>query len=248
MQLNLDNPFEMDFHALLRLNGRELTYDHGSGAVYNPCLSSEYEREEEAELAVEHYGLDPNVGWAIWRFCYPWATKRKPQIRSLSMTMIQDTVAHPGPHFEGDHPGDTTAFSYGGQEHTLTIQEWEAQTMDWSRMPDPELERPSHYVAMSYTVTPDLPDGVLTVVDCEDGDRPRQVSVPGQPVATSCAMVMGIIGGADGPTAVLCGPERQEKLHAACSSLYFEPIDRVEWRMVFYEKQVEDMVEDLWIS
>ena len=100
---------------------------------------------------------------------------------------------------------------------------------------------------MSYTVTPELPDGVLTIMDCDDGDRPRQApSAPGQPVATACAMVMGIIGGADGPATILYGPDKQGKLHAACSSLHFEPVEQVEWRMVFHEKQFEDTVIDLF--
>ena len=196
---------------------------------------------------MEHYGLDPNFGWMLWRSAYPWATKRKPEIRSLSLTIIQDPVSIPGPHFQVRCPGDTAVFSHGGTEHILTVQEYEAQAMDWSRMPDTGLEHPSHYVAMSYTVTPELPDGVLTIVDCDDGDRPRQApSSPDQPVATSCTVVMGIIGGADGPTAILYGPDKHGKLHAVCSSLHFEPVEQVEWRLVFHEKQFEDTVIDLF--
>ena len=33
-----------------------------------------------------------------------------------------------------------------------------------------------------------------------------------------------VIGGADGPTAVIYGTNSQEKLHAACSALHFEPV------------------------
>ena len=106
---------------------------------------------DEARLAVEHYGLDPNFGWMLWRSAYPWATKRKPEIRSLSLTIIQDPVSIPGPHFQVRCPGDTAVFSHGGTEHILTVQEYEAQAMDWSRMPDTGLEHPSHYVDMSYT-------------------------------------------------------------------------------------------------
>ena len=116
------------------------------------------------------------------------------------------------------------------------MQECEAQVMDWSRMPETGLEHPSHYVAMSYTITPELPDGVMDIVDCDDGDRPRQApTAPDQPAAASCAMVVGIIGGADGLTTVVGGADKPEKLHAACSSLHFEPVEQVEWRIVFHE-------------
>ena len=118
--------------------------------------------------------------------------------------------------------------------------------MDWSRMPETGLEHPSHYVAMSYTITPEPPDGVMDIADCDDGDRPRQApTATGQPAATSCAMVVGIIAGADGPTAILYDQQKQGKLHAACSSLHFEPVEQVEWRIVFHEQKFEGADFDL---
>ena len=54
-----------------------------------------------------------------------------------------------------------------------------------------------------------------------------------------------MIGGADGPTSVIMG-QSAPKLHAACSSLRFEPIvDDVEWRVVFSEKLMDDVDVDL---
>ena len=47
---------------------------------------------------------------------------------------------------------------------------------------------------------------------------------------------IGIIGGADGPTMVFAAGQPNARLHAACSSLHFEPTDEVQWRMVFREK------------
>lgn len=239
MQLELDNPMRLDFCSILRVNGKELYQTCGCGTSYSPCLSPAYAVEDEARRAMEHYGLDPNEGWVISRISFPWATKRKPEVRSLSVTMRQDTVARPGPHFQSGRPGDTAAFFYRGQEYVLTVEEYETQVMDWSRMQDSGMECPGHYAAMSYTVVPEMPDGVLTVTDCDDGDQARQLpSAPGQPVATSCTMVMGIMGRTtDG--------DKEKKLHGACSSLYFKPVERVEWRMVFYEKQFDDTTVDL---
>lgn len=246
MQLDLDNPLHMDFHSLLHLNGKELHSTHGYGTSYNPCLGPEYVVEDEAKRAVEHYGLDLNYAWVILRSSYPWATKRKPEIRQLSVTMLPDAVSVPGPHFRIRTPGDTVHFSYDGQEYILTLQEYEAQEMDWSRMPDTGLEYPSYYVAMSYTITPEPPDGVMDIADCNEGDRPRQAPpAPGQPTATSCTMMVGIIGGADSLTAVIGGQDKPGKLHAACSSLHFEPVEQVEWRIVFREQQYESTIIDL---
>ena len=106
-------------------------------------------------------------------------------------------------------------------------------------------EYPEHYVAMSYTVAPELPDGVMSLADCDDGDRPRQAPcAPAQPKVSSSAVVIGFIGGVDGPASTLAG-EKQGKLRAACSSLRFAPVEDVEWRIIFHEKQFEDMTLEL---
>ena len=241
MQIDLENPLHLDFHAVPRVNGKELSPHSGCGISWIPGLSAGSSAGDEAEQVLTHYELNPESGWMIWRCAYPWATKRRPELRSLSLTLSQDRVPVPGPHFRVHRPGDTVSFSYGGAPHLLTVQEYEAQTMDWSRMPETGMEHPSHYVAMTYTVTPDLPDGVVSLADCDDGDRPRQApSAPGQPTASSCAMVLGIISGADGPTAIVCSPRGQGRIRAACSSLRFEPVEEVEWRLVFHEKPFED--------
>ena len=53
---------------------------------------------------------------------------------------------------------------------------------------------------------------------------------------------VGIIGGADGPTVIMAGENSQGRLHAACSSLHFEPVqDDVEWRIMFNIKNFDGM-------
>ena len=65
-----------------------------------------------------------------------------------------------------------------------------------------------------------------------------------EPQAFSSVCV-AIIGGSDGPTAIIFGGSGQGKLNVACSALYFEPVDDVEWRMVFHEKRREDVTVEL---
>ncbi len=59
------------------------------------------------------------------------------------------------------------------------------------------------------------------------------------------AVSIGIIGGADGPTMVLVSEQPAAKLHAACSSLHFAPVDQVEWRMVFRVKRMNGCTVDV---
>ena len=239
MRVELDNPMQLDFDSVLWLNGRELNQRSGCGISYNPCLPPETV-DYKSKLALDHYGLDTNFGWMIWRYSYPWATKSPSKLRTLAVSMIQENVSIPGPHFMVSRPGDTFRFSYRSQEYTLTVQEYEARTADMSRLSDAGTEYPDHYVAMVYTITPGLPDGVMALADCDDGDRPRQAPcTPVQPKATSCVAV-GIICGTDGPASTFVG-EKRGNLRAACSSLHFAPVENVEWRMIFHEKQFEDM-------
>ena len=235
---------QMDFDSVLWLNGRELSQRCGCGTCYNPCLPPETV-DSESKLVLEHYGLDRNFGWMIWRYSYPWATKSPSKLRTLAVSMIQENVSIPGPQFMVSRPGDTFRFSYRSQEYTLTVQEYEAQTADINSTADAGTEYPEHYVAMSYTVTPELPDGVMTLADCDDGDCPKQTSCsPDQPEASSFAAAIALIGGVDGPIAITIGQE-QGKPRVVCSSLHFAPAENVEWRMIFHEKQFEDMTLEL---
>ena len=244
MWLELDNPMRLDFSSVLWLNGRELRPRHGCGTYYNPCLPPETV-DYESKLALDHYGLDANFGWAIHRFSYHWATKRPSKLRTLAVSMIQEKVPIPGPHFMVSCPGDTFTFLYRGQKHILTVQEYEAQTMDMSSTAEAGTEYPGHCVAMTYTVTPELPDGIMTLADCDDGDRPRQIScTQDQPETSAFAAAIALIGGVDGPIAITIGQE-QGKPRAACSSLHFAPVDNVEWRMIFHETQFEDLTLEL---
>ena len=166
--------------------------------------------------------------------------------------MVQQEVSIPGPHFQVEKPGDTFSFVYpeGSTEYTLTVQEYQAQVLDTSRMMQ-DMEYPTHYHLMSFTVTPEFSGGNLDVADCSDGDHPRPKPCPSnpfEPTALHDAAVIGIIGGADGPTAIISGPfATQGKLRAACSSLRFDPVDRVEWRLVFREKRYEDKNFDIQV-
>ena len=93
---------------------------------------------------------------------------------------------------------------------------------------------------MSYSLVPDITGQGFMIQDCSDGDKPRRKQDSGTAVHTPFAAAIGVIGGVDGPTAVFMGA-RAPKLHAACSSLHFEAVEEVEWRVVFSEKLMDDI-------
>ncbi len=244
MLLELENPLCFHFHSKAIVNGKVLMNSHGRGTSYNPCLPKEYasDYDSEAVRIAEHYGLDLSVGWMFWRSYFPWNTKRKPNIKTLELEMMQQKAEVPGIHFRVNKPGDKISFTYpeGGQQYTLTVQEYEKQEMNMEHVFHQDWEFPTYYHQMVYSIEPEMERGVMTVVDCAEGDRPKMKQQ--EPFGPTAVSSIGIIGGADGPTSIFIGAAVRT---AACSSLHFEPVEDVEWRMVFREKKYEDGVFEL---
>ena len=94
----------------------------------------------------------------------------------------------------------------------------------------------------AYTLTPEPPEHSIFVEDCAESDRPRQVRRETASFAPEAQndFCFGIIGGADGPTAIVVGEAAQGKLHTACSSLHFAPVGHVGWRIGFRETPWEE--------
>ncbi len=245
MRMDAENPLVARVNPKVILNGTELSSCHGCGFCWNPCFPEG--NGLEAWSVMRHYGLDPEQGYAVWRGAFHWKTKRKPQIKTLSAILMQEPVAIPGPHFRASSPGEQIELIHPstGMKHILTVQEYEQQELPAERFNNPDLEFPGRFARMVYTLSPDLPDQAFMVADCARGDRPRQKRAdPRAPQATGDCCV-GVIGGADGPTAIFLGGSGQGKLCTACSSLHFEPVDNVEWRMVFYDKSRQDITVEL---
>lgn len=243
MWMEWENPLCFDFKAGLILNRKVLPSTHGCAVSFNPCLPDGVMSELEAKWAVDHYGLDPFYGWVVFRWAFPWAGKRRPEIKSLSVQLEQRPGQIPGPYFQVHGPGDTFSFSHpvSGKEYTLTVQEIERQTLPPNSFGSSRWIFPTHYTVMSYTLSPEPAKNIL-VYDCEEGDRPVEAAQKEdffRPEAhNDCAV--GIIGGADGPVAILVGGGSQGKLHTACSALHFEPVSEdVRWRIVFNIKQFD---------
>ena len=62
-----------------------------------------------------------------------------------------------------------------GITHTLTVQEIEQQTVPQNSFGSDRWIYPTHYIAMSYTLTPE-PMENISVFDCDEGDRPIEVT------------------------------------------------------------------------
>lgn len=247
MQLERDHPFEVSFRAVLEVNGTECRCTSRCSTVYHPKLGLPGQKPWEGKRMVEHYGLDERVGWKIWRISYPARVGMSREVTALSITMLSNAVPIPDPQFQVTGPGDTLSFAYGGQTYRLTVGEYDVKRRNRGCMRTGGLEYPPYYVVMGYTITPELPKDMVTIMDTREGDQPRPLqNDSGYASTPSHAAAIGIIGGVDGPVALWWGEKTPGALQSACcSSLYFEPVPHVNWQIVFYETQYETLTVPL---
>lgn len=180
----------------------------------------------------------------IQRSAFPWNRKPHPQIQTIAVRLEQQPIPIPGPQFYVAKPGDSFCFLYpgDGQTYALTVQEYERHEVPQNSFSqEPGWEFPTHLIAMSYTIVPELPD-VVIVQDCAEGDRPRRKPRELQePTAENDILCAGIFGIKSPLCEGTASQEAQNKIRIACSSLHFEPVEDVEWRIIFREKQFENV-------
>lgn len=247
-QMEEENPMEFDFRAMITLNGRQLREKHCSriGWIPDSRRPAETENSEETTALLAHYNLDPVKTWSVQRVCFPWATRTKPKIKTLSVTMEPPVINIPGPQFETPEIGSKLTFSHPltGQIHTLTVEFRETAQSDRKQLDIFEL--PTHYTLMAYKLDPPLSGSRFVIRDTEESDEPRLTVTPDpeSPRQTSAACI-GIIGGADGPTALFFSRDPAPAPMAAHSALRFEPAKKIVWQMLFLERLFPNLTVEL---
>lgn len=237
-QIEGENPLSFDYRACVLVNGRLLRSKQvrGNGWVQGYEM---YEPESMRDI-LNHYGLSLDGCWIWRRMSFPWTTKTKPNIKSLALKLEQRPVTVPGERFSVTGAGERVCFVHPvtNVEHTLTVTEYEHDTLSLGRQPSDGYEHPTHLVKMAYTLEPELNSMQLTVSDVRQSDAPKMSKL--NPPNGDSAGAVGIIGGADGPVSVIVGvPRGEKKPHTALSALTFEPQERVEWRLSFNAKTAE---------
>lgn len=250
IEIEPENPMNVDFRAVVVLNGREMQPECGAGLSWIPekCLPEGMENSPEAKRLMEHYGLEAARGWTFQRESFPWAARRKSEIKSLRLKLERQMTVSPGPHFKNPSVGDVIPFTHPvtGAEYKLTVREYEQQELPAEAFGQAEYEFPTHHMAMVYTLEPELSDRNFQVRDCLENEEPkRKPKKFFEPQAGYDAFSVSIIGGADGPTEIMVAKRGEPAGHAALSALHFEPTEDVEWKIVFREKLKDDLEVDL---
>lgn len=238
-QITQENPLAFDYRSCIEVNGKLLREKQGRGNGWVQGYEM-YESEAMRDI-LDHYGLSLDKCWIWHRMSFPWATKSKPSIKSLALKLEQRPVSIIGERFNVTDVGQQINFIHPvtNVAHTLTVAEYEQDTLSLDRQFWDGYEHPTHLTKMAYTLEPELSNMQFSVSDAKQSDAPKKINVSA--LNNDFASAIAIIGGADGPTSVIMGvPRTEKKLHAACSALTFEPQKKVEWKMTFREKTVED--------
>ena len=232
-ELERHNPLHVAFHSVLMVNGKELPAKRGSSTFWVPesCGSEELTSENRRTRAiVDHYGLDEDKAWVIWRSSYPWKCRRPMAVRQVQLHLSRDKVSLTVAHVSDPQPGEEITFRHPvtNAQHTLRVLEVEDQTLKENRFAhDPETVYPDRFTALTATVKPPL-EGV-SVRDCAENDPPRG--------GNHCAIGVAIIGKEGGLPSVKEG----RQIICTASSMHFSLPESVTWRIVVTVKAGEDV-------
>ncbi len=245
LQIHKENPFVLGARSYFMLNGKTVREESGAELYFIPewCKPNGIENTEEALAIIEHYGLDATKAWSFSRHSCKWATARKPkEIKSFSLKLERRPVMVEGIHFKNPSVGDMIQFKHPitGEEHKLTVLSYEPQELSPMSALQNDLEMPTHHIAMTYQIEPDLIGTSFAVRDCAVSDEPKK-KIQKQNPQSDFSSTIGIIGGADGPTAILMSQPNEISHKAALSALHFEPISDIEWKTEFRVKMTKDI-------
>ena len=227
--LDAENPLALSFTPTFTVNGKTLHVSERASASFHPCFP---DRETPLVPLMRRYHLSDAFGWVVTCAWFPWNGRRPAAIRSIELSLRRTPAPLPGPRFTVRAPGDAFRFThpYTGTEHTLTALSLEAQTL-----PETAFGRgfPTHFTLLRFALDPEPAEPVL-ISDTRESDRPVRPETVEDP---SSARAVGVIGGADGPTALFVSGGA----HTACSALRFSPDTRdIEWRATFEASPRDD--------
>lgn len=232
-----ENPLVLDFRGHGLWNGQKLAPAHACSMVYLPGNVFPEATCYEPELlqVLKHYQFDTERAWLLHRAAYRWRSALVSEPFSFSLRMEQRPQRVLGTPFPTPSVGSSVSLCHPLLDHiyTLTVQELTWQTL---------CDGVSNVLLMQYSLSPDDQKHTFSLVDCAPDDTPMQpfnsAEICNAPDFTGAAAV-GIIGGADGPTAIVLSGD-SPAFHAACSAIHHQTTDTVLWQPVFRIKTWED--------
>lgn len=218
-RMRFDSPYTETPSIDIEIDGKAVDSGISMSNAWIPRCYDNPEPCKNMPHILNHYTLSESDGWLITHVQGRWYADFSDikNIDKIEITLKADPIDIPGPHFTIKENGEEISFirPLTGQEHTLKVLSSEPGLIEGERMPDNQWEPPNHYMQMTYTLTPDLTEDIFSIRDCSSG--------------MSGAGLM-----------FEYGDEQDDPVHTAFSSLYFDPIETVQWFLNFHEKPQED--------
>lgn len=232
-----EHPMNICFQSKLICNGKMLETRSGSSISWVPasCNVDEFFPDMETRLAMKHYELDENKAWVLWRNSYKWE-EREETIESVEIRLNRDAKKYIGKSIGNPSQGAEVEIENPatGQKYKMTVQDVSDEEYDSSLFNNPNMEYPTYFKTMTYSIEPDIDSMSFTFQDACEADHPRMKE---QDENGTVAMCVSVIGGNRGMVGI-----NMRNTRAVCSSLHFEKEYEVEWVPIFLVKEMEDKV------
>lgn len=238
-QITDENPLEIRFLPHLTANGITLSTGNRSSLSWIPpaCLPHGQRNCREAAAILSHYGLDETQAWSFHRVSFGWTVAEKAEFLTMELRLERTPTELESIRFRSPAVGDVISFKnpVTKQPYALTVCAYEQQTVDFAPDHLKAYHVPTQLTKLEYTLCPEPAKDRLFVRDCRSNDELR-LKDSGDPSEN-----FSVIGGADGPTALVIAAPQGEEHCVACSALTFAPQTQVEWKIIFREKLMEDL-------
>ena len=232
-QIDFDNPASKEFTVTMHLNSSALTCRMDSSLRWYPSdilqmmdPEEQIPNPKEAENLMTAYGCDRSCCWHFMRLVYDWNTDKVLTPQNISLLFathpLSVTAAHFTTNISCNETKIKTAHPETGQEYTLTLHGCEQTRNSFDKIGAEGVIYPEYCQMLSYSVTPEIEQGLFDIRDCAESDSPRRADDPEKSSRSH------------GATAIfMAGKNPVPNRRTACSSLHFEPVTEVQWRIVF---------------
>ncbi len=243
-QIDADNPGSREFVVEICLDGTPLVLRMSSSLRWypesviqmgnaNPASEDGFENNKSAEEWMRAYSCDKGCCWYFERLSYNWNGEPILSPQKISLAFRANLISITAGHFSTGGSCDgkmvKTADPITGQEYTLTLHSCEQIRNSFAEIGAKGVVYPECCQILSYSIAPEIDHSLFCIRDCAEGDHPRMGDTQEPP------------SGSNGPTAVfMAGKNAAPDNRMAVSSLHFEPVSEVQWRMVFQIKPKND--------
>lgn len=223
MRIEAENPLNIDFDIDLKINNKTTNFERGTSATYSPLKKHQ---DNTSKWIINHYSLDENSNYIIERRSFPWATKKKPKIKNISLSLSYRKKPQPGNIIEINKPNEEFILQdpITKINHKIKIISYENHTVDEKIFNMPDYYVPTNCKIMSYCIEPHAD---IQIADLNHGDNPKPKEIDHNSFYAVSTPGIGLMVRSD------------KESRASCSSLYFDLPEKINWYSIFHYKNNE---------